>query len=192
MSPFTLFTLPFIHLTHHLCFIQSFPSLLRYYVNLQMILIKSRICITCCVLNKKKSDIGVWLFLFTFFPPKWSCPVLLVVDDKLWNSPWRKCRIKSEIVSSHIDLSGFFFFFLWGLFLNWAGAEKQISRRFLPKNFGKQHFLAEGMVTPASAWSTRAVKQREKNTQVCCLSLQKICSYQSIPLSDFEDAKEVV
>lgn len=69
MSPFTLFTLPFIHLTHHLRFIQSFPSLLRYYVNLQMILIKSRICITCCVLNKKKSDIGVWPFLFTFFPP---------------------------------------------------------------------------------------------------------------------------
>lgn len=70
MSPFTLFTLPFIHLTHHLCFIQSFPSLLRYYVNLQMILIKSRICITCCVLNKKKNLIsGSGCFCLLFFPP---------------------------------------------------------------------------------------------------------------------------
>lgn len=124
-------------------------------------LIKSWICITCCFLNKELSDLGdtcVYRFLFTF-PPKLSCPLLLGVDDKPWNFAWKK-NAKLELVSSHIDLSGCFFFPLKTV-AKLGRSRKTNLWKTLPKDFGKQHFSAKAVVTSACGWSSRAVKRRE-------------------------------
>lgn len=76
-----------------------------------------------------------------------------------------KKKKKVKLVSSHIDLSGFFFFFFFFLLKTVAKlgrSRKTNLGKILPKDFGKQHFSAEAVVTSARGWSSRAVKRRER------------------------------
>lgn len=68
MPHLTLFTLLLIHTTHYFCFVQSFPSPLRYYVSLQMILIKSNLCHMLFLQFKKKIESWHIPFLVDFYP----------------------------------------------------------------------------------------------------------------------------
>lgn len=85
MSQLTLFTLPFLHITH------SF-ALLKIFLHHQDIMLTLLIndfnkilnLYYMLLLNKEQSDLGdtrIYRFLFTFFP-KLSRPLLLVVDGK--------------------------------------------------------------------------------------------------------------
>ena len=122
---------------------------------------------------KKILNLGVYLFLLTF-TPQWSISSnLLVVDDKFWNFLWKKCRIKWVGFFSHWYVS--FFFLLSLKTVSKLGRSRKTNLwKILPKDFGKQHFSAEGMVTSASGWSTRAVKRREKNTRLFLVTAENL------------------
>lgn len=95
-----------------------------------------------------------------------------------------KKKKKVKLVSSHIDLSGFFFFFFFFLLKTVAKlgrSRKTNLGEILPKDFGKQHFSAEAVVTSARGWSSRAVKRRErKNSSMFLVTAEnQLLSYHS-------------
>lgn len=80
-----------------------------------------------------------------------------------------KKNAKLELVSSHIDLSVILFFSLKTV-ANLGRSRKTDLREILPKDVGKEHFLAEEMVTNGDFCPWLAVKscetEREKSSSM--------------------------